>query len=117
MMPLETERLWLQPLALGDADQIQELFPKWEIVRLMNRAIPWPYPGDGALTWCRDTALPAIERGEEWHWTLRLKSVPAQVVGGISLMTREDNNRGFWIGLPWQGQGLMTEASEAVTDM
>jgi [ribosomal protein S5]-alanine N-acetyltransferase len=24
-------------------------------------------------------------------------------------------NRGFWIGLPWQGQGLMTEASEAVT--
>lgn len=26
-----------------------------------------------------------------------------------------DNNRGFWMGLPWQGQGLMSEACEAVT--
>jgi len=24
-------------------------------------------------------------------------------------------NRGFWIGLPWQRQGLMSEAVEAVT--
>jgi [ribosomal protein S5]-alanine N-acetyltransferase len=30
-------------------------------------------------------------------------------------MTKAEN-RGFWIGLPWQGQGLMTEAVEAVTD-
>jgi RimJ/RimL family protein N-acetyltransferase len=27
-----------------------------------------------------------------------------------------DENRGFWIGLPWHGRGLMTEASDAVTD-
>ena len=31
-------------------------------------------------------------------------------------MTEENNNRGFWLGLPWQGQGLMTEACNAVTD-
>jgi [ribosomal protein S5]-alanine N-acetyltransferase len=23
-------------------------------------------------------------------------------------------NRGFWLGLPWHGQGLMTEASDSV---
>jgi RimJ/RimL family protein N-acetyltransferase len=31
-------------------------------------------------------------------------------------MRDEDNNRGFWLGLPWQKQGLMTEAVEVVTD-
>jgi RimJ/RimL family protein N-acetyltransferase len=30
-------------------------------------------------------------------------------------MDGEANNRGFWIGLPWQGRGLMTEACEAAT--
>jgi ribosomal-protein-alanine N-acetyltransferase len=31
-------------------------------------------------------------------------------------MKAENNNRGFWLGLPWQCQGLMTEAVDAVTD-
>lgn len=53
---------------------------------------------------------------DEWHWSLRLKSCPDQIIGCISLMRAENNNRGFWMGLPWQGQGLMSEAVEAVTD-
>jgi [ribosomal protein S5]-alanine N-acetyltransferase len=113
---LETQRLWLRPLTLQDAGQIQERFPAWEIVRLMSAAIPWPYPPDGALTWCRDVALPQMATGDGWHWTVRLKDEPDQVIGVISLMRTEDNNRGFWIGLEWQGRGLATEAAEAVTD-
>lgn len=31
---------------------------------------------DGAHVFYRDVALPAIERGDEWHWSLRLKSQP-----------------------------------------
>lgn len=113
--PLETNRLWLRPLTVDDADQIQAQFGCWEIVRLMS-GIPWPYPADGALTWCRDIALPQMARGEAWHWTLRLKEAPDQLVGVISLMTGDDNNRGFWIGRPWQRRGFATEAAEAVTD-
>jgi RimJ/RimL family protein N-acetyltransferase len=52
----------------------------------------------------------------EWHWTLRLKSAPARLIGSISLMKGENENRGFWLGLPWQGQGLMSGACEVVTD-
>jgi len=113
---LETRRLWLQPLEIADAEQIQELFPHWEIVRFLAGRVPWPYPPDGARTYLRDVALPAMERGDAWHWTLRLKSDPEQVIGCISLMRAEDHNRGFWLGLPWQGQGLMSEACDAVTD-
>jgi RimJ/RimL family protein N-acetyltransferase len=113
---LETPRLWLQPLQVSDADQIQKVFPQWEIVRLLAGRVPWPYPPDGALVYIRDIALPASERGNAWHWTLRLKNDPATIVGSISLMKQENHNRGFWIGLPWQGRGLMSEACDAVTD-
>ena len=51
------------------------------------------------------------------RWMLRLKSSPAtQHVGCISLMKRANDNRGFWLGLAWQRQGLMSEAAIAVTD-
>jgi len=113
---LETARLLLRPLALSDAEQAQLLFPQWEIVRYLNSRVPWPYPPDGALTFYREVALPAVERGEAWHWTLRLKSNPGQMIGNISLMRGESKNRGFWIATQWQGQGLMSEACDAVTD-
>jgi ribosomal-protein-alanine N-acetyltransferase len=114
--PLETRRLLLRPLELADAAQAQMLFPQWEIVRFLNERVPWPYPPDGALTFYRDVALPAVERGQAWHWTLRLKSNPGQLIGNISLMRGENDNRGFWLAPQWQGQGLMSEACETVTD-
>ena len=112
---LETPRLELRPLELDDAQQTQVLFPHWEIVRYLDNVVPWPYPEDGALTYIRDRALPAMERGDEWHWSLRLKGASDQLIGCISLMRRENHNRGFWLGLPWQRRGLMTEAVEVVT--
>jgi RimJ/RimL family protein N-acetyltransferase len=112
---LETARLLLTPLQLADAEFTQRLFPHWEIVRFLDARVPWPYPADGAHTFYRDVAVPAIERGEAWHWMLRLKTAPEQVIGSVALMKGKDN-RGFWIGLPWQRQGLMSEACDVVTD-
>jgi ribosomal-protein-alanine N-acetyltransferase len=63
---LETCRLWLKPLELADAEQVQTIFPQWEIVKHLNNRVPWPYPPDGALSYIRDFALPAVERGTEW---------------------------------------------------
>jgi [ribosomal protein S5]-alanine N-acetyltransferase len=116
MRSLETARLILRPLELGDSEQVQRIFPHWEIVQFLNARVPWPFPADGVFAYYRDVALPAMARGEEWHWTLRLKSEPAQIIGSISLMKQENHNRGFWLGLPWHGQGLMSEAVDAVTD-
>jgi RimJ/RimL family protein N-acetyltransferase len=113
---LETERLLLRPLRLEDAEKAQRLFPHWEIVKFLNAGVPWPFPENLALRNYRDVILPAIERGEEWHWSLRLRESPEQLIGKISLYPGEWDNRGYWLGLPWQGQGLMTEAVAAVND-
>ena len=87
-----------------------------KIVRFLANRVAWPFPPDGVLAYYRDSALPAMERGDEWHWTLRLKTEPDQLIGAVSLMRHENKNRGFWLGLPWQGQGLMMEAVQAATD-
>jgi len=113
---LETARLILRPLALDDVEQLQATFPRWEIVRYLSKEIPWPFPPDGALTYVRDVALPAIAAGTLWMWTLRLKSDPDRLIGAIDLKASADEHRGFWIAPPWQGRGLMTEAADAVTD-
>jgi len=113
---LHTGRLLLRPLQLADAPQTQRLFPHWEIVKHLNAIVPWPYPDDGALTFYRDVALPAIERGDEWCWTLLLKESPEQHIGAIRLHKGRPAHRGFWLGLPWHGQGLMTEAVIAAND-
>lgn len=102
---LETKQLLLRPLMLADAEQTQVLFPHWEIVRYLNGRVPWPYPEEGALSYYRDVVLPAVERAEQWHWTLRLKSEPEQLIGCIGLFRSETDNRAFWLGLPWQKLG------------
>lgn len=102
--------------ALENAEQTQLLFPQWVVVRYLASMVPWPCPADAALVYYRDIALPAVERGDAWHWTRRLKSDPARIIGAIGLMRGEKENRGFWLAPLWHGQGLMSEASDAATD-
>jgi len=111
---LTTSRLFLTPLQLADAEQVQPLFAQWEIVRHLNARVPWPFPPDGVRTFYLESALPAIGRGEQFHWMLRLKDHPEQIIGSICLVLPGPVHRGFWLGLPWQRQGLMTDAVQAV---
>lgn len=116
MQPLATPRLLLIPLTLADAPAIQLAFPKWEIVRWMDSAVPWPYPADGAEAFLKHVVLPAIQKGEAWHWSIRPRDRADLLIGVVSLMDQPNDNRGFWLDLSWQGQGLMSEASDAATD-
>lgn len=113
---IQTRRLILRPLEIADAPDVQELFPHWEIVRYLSNKVPWPYPPDGAECFIRETAIPQMENEEAWYWSLRLKNAPKRLIGLINLVKGDLINRGFWIGLEWQGQGYMTEACAAATD-
>ena len=116
MHVLMTSRLILRPLEMTDAAAVQAGFPRWEIVRYLDAVVPWPYPPDGASTYIGQLCLPGMRRGEEWHWSLRRRADPEQLIGVISLRRKPGDNRGFWLDPVWQGQGLMAEACEAVTD-
>ena len=111
---LQTARLTLTPLQLTDAPAIQQLFPHWEVVRYLDSRVPWPYPDDGALTYVRDIALPAMAAGSEWHWMIRLIEEPSRSIGSICLYDQPGNNRGFWLAPQWQGYGYIREACEVI---
>lgn len=102
---LSTTRLLLRPLELADHAEIQAIFPQWKIVRHLNALVPWPYPADGALTYVRDVALPAMVAGAAWHWSIRNKETPDRLIGVISLMLGAEENRGFWLDPPSLGKG------------
>ena len=110
----KTRRLILTPLQLTDAADIQQLFPHWEVVRFLDSRVPWPYPPDGALTYVRGLALPAIAAGREWHWMIRLADDPINSIGSICLYDHPGNNRGFWLAPQWQGKGYVSEACEVI---
>jgi len=111
-----TERLILKPLALEDAPQIQRLFAQWSVVKYLAAKVPWPYPADGADQFIRSSALPAMAAGAAWHWTLRLSADPEQIIGAISLILGEDENRGFWLAPEHRGHGYMSEACAWTSD-
>ena len=113
---IETDRLILRPLTEEDAPRIQELFPHMEVLRYMAAAIPWPYPDDGAISFVR-FSLAAMERGERYAWAITEKAGDDRPMGCIDLFPTDPNdNRGFWLGLPYQGKGYMIEAVAAVND-
>ena len=112
---LDTARLLLQPVQLEDAEQVQRIFPQWEVVKYLAARVPWPFPEDGVRSYYSKQALPAVERGEEWHWTIRPKGEPERIIGAISLHLNREIHRGFWIAPEWRGRRLMTEAVAEVT--
>src|SRR5215467_15571864 len=74
-----------------------------EIVRHLSNTVPWPYPADGAECFVREKAIPMMESGDAWFWSLRLKQAPERLIGLINLVKGDLINRGFWVGLKWQG--------------
>jgi len=79
----------------------------------MNVTTPWPYPEHGGAYFCKK-ALQKMELAQEWTWAIRLKTHPDETIGVITLRDHGNpTHRGFWLAIPWQRQGLMTEACTA----
>lgn len=113
---LETARLILRPIRESDTADVQRIFPQWEVVRYLNGLVPWPYPDDGAATNMAQ-CLEKRARGEQFYWAITLRGCDT-LRGRIDLWPDDgvrNDMRGFWLDPLLHGQGLMTEAAEAVT--
>ena len=113
---LETARLVLRPIHPNDTEAVQKHFPQWEIVRHLALRVPWPYPPDGARSWVESTLKEQVE-GSHMTWAITERG-PDELIGVIDYRSGDEpfGNRGFWLGIPWQGRGYMTEAVIAMQD-
>jgi RimJ/RimL family protein N-acetyltransferase len=99
---LQTARLTLRPLVKGDRAAITDGLSCWDVTRWLSQ-VPFPYTladADAFLAMLADDA-------ENAHWAL---DQGAGLIGVISVKP----DLGYWLTAAHHGQGLMTEAAEAV---
>jgi len=104
-MKIVTERLLLRPFRRADAAEFARLAGEWEVAS-MTSDIPYPFSPAQAMGWLkpvRGEVRFAIERD-------------GRLIGGVGFYRRPSGagELGFWLGRPWWGRGLATEAAGAV---
>ena len=110
---IETRRLLLRPFTPADAAAVEGYVGRWEIARMTTR-IAHPYPAGGAATWIAGHAA-ARQHGSEHTFAVTLQGED-KAIGAISLRHTEPGNweLGYWLAPGHWGQGLATEAAQAM---
>jgi RimJ/RimL family protein N-acetyltransferase len=113
---IECERLRLRPFTPADAPEVERLAGDRRIAETTLN-IPHPYPRGAAEAWI---ALHKQEwtKGRALNLALERRDDGA-LLGAIGLRVEPDHARaeiGYWIGVPYWGNGYATEATRALVD-
>jgi RimJ/RimL family protein N-acetyltransferase len=113
---LETDRLLLKEVALAHIADYEKYFIDYEVVQHLSGAVPWPYPENGIESFIKNVIVPQQGK-DKWVWGIFLKTNPDELIGVVDLWRDgKPENRGFWLGRKFWGNGFMTEATEKVTE-
>ncbi len=107
---LRTAELDLRPLHPADAPAIHALVGAWEVAR-WTANIPHPYEPGMAEAWIAENQ-DECARGEAIVFAIERRADRA-FIGAIGLgfdMAANAAEAGYWIGMPYWGQGYATEA-------
>ena len=106
---LYTARLMLRPFVLSDARAVQRLAGDAAVAE-MTLNVPHPYPDGAAESWIASHPPAWAERTAV---TFAIATLDDELRGTIGLQLVLPHGRGemgYWIGRPFWGQGLVTEA-------
>ena len=103
---IRTQRLILRPLIQADAARVAELAGDWDVARMTAR-VPYPYTLIDADHWIRSIGDGEYVRGIEFD---------GQLVGACGYVVDSSGAAeiGYWIGKPYWGRGIATEAGRAI---
>ena len=112
---LETERLILRPFEIRDAEA---MFRNWAGDPMVTRFLTWPPHTDArASGYVLSEWVPAYARPDFYQWAIVLKTM-GEPIGSLSVVRLDERvdecELGWCIGRDWWGQGITTEAGEAV---
>jgi ribosomal-protein-alanine N-acetyltransferase len=114
LTPLQTERMTLRPYALSDIPALMPLIGAREVAATTLR-IPHPYSESDARGFIAITQEDH-STGNDLHLGIFLRE-SAQLCGGVGLRIDPGHHHaelGYWIGVPYWGNGYATEAAAAV---
>ncbi|MGD9671048.1 MAG: GNAT family N-acetyltransferase [Hyphomicrobiaceae bacterium] len=108
---IRTARLVLRPLREDDLFDIARLAGDWAIASMTAR-IPYPYTPDDARQW-----LYGLEEGE--FVRAMTMADEGQLLGITGYLPSEEGRVaeiGYWVGKPYWGRGIATEAAHALVE-
>lgn len=111
---LRTARLVLRPFVAADAAAVVPLVSPREVAATLE-AMPHPYPPDAAAPWIASHAAGAAS-GTDYTWAVTRLS-DGVLLAAVRLQVLRAHRRGemgYWVGLPFWGQGIMSEAAGRV---
>ena len=107
---LHTERLTLRGLQMADAPLIKLYVGDFRVARNLT-VVPHPYPAGAAEAFIGAT-IASEEPGMNWAIT---RAGENELIGVIGLAYKPEGLAlGYWLGAPFWGAGLMSEAGAAV---
>lgn len=111
-----TKRLDLKAVTEDDISSYEKHFVDYEVIRHLASTVPWPYPENGVRDYVKNHIIP--KQGiNQWVWGIFLRQRPDDLIGVVDLwQPGRPENRGFWLGKQFWGQGIMTEAVLPVND-
>lgn len=111
--PLLTERLWLNAIRRDDAARLTLLCNNWNVARWLAR-VPFPYRLEDGVAFCNliEETAPA---GQDMVWAIRRHN-ETNLLGLISITNLHTDapELGYWLGQPFWGLRLMSEAAAAI---
>ena len=113
---LATPRLVLRPFALADAPAVQALAGAREVADTTLH-IPHPYPDGAAEAWIGAHAA-AWAAGTLATYAV-VDAADGTLRGAVGLSVAPEHARaelGYWVGVPWWGRGIATEAARALVE-
>ena len=111
---LETERLILRPFSISDSERVRELAGNKDVYATTLN-VPHPYETGMAGKWI-SSHLSQFYSGSGVNLAIVLKEAET-LVGAIGLGAKPRHRRaelGYWIGVPYWGNGYCTEAAREV---
>lgn len=114
LTPLQTSRLTLRAYAPSDIPALVPLIGAREVAATTLR-IPHPYTESDARDFIACTQE-NLSSGSALHFGIVLRDSNT-LCGGVGLRIEPDHRRaelGYWIGVPYWGNGYATEAARAV---
>lgn len=113
---IETRRLLLRPFTLSDAGEVQELAGKREVAETTSY-IPHPYEDGMAEAWIASHSVAWADRTRV-AYAIEAKD-SGRLIGAVSLSKIDKTNAelGYWIGLPFWGNGYCTEAAKKLLEV
>ncbi|TDR88258.1 GNAT family N-acetyltransferase [Enterovirga rhinocerotis] len=114
---LETARLWLRWPRQADAAAIVRLAGEKAVAEMTAR-IPHPLPADEITAFVLKSRQANLE-GRELTMAITPRSQPGSLIGIVSIHPDESAGAphlGYWLGVPYWGEGFATEAARAMVD-